>query len=351
MTAPAAGWYRDPADSGAWRWWDGASWTDHLRVVETPAQTGPVTTAPETAPVQTSPVQTGPVPTGPVPTAPVQPAAAEATPAAQPTPVQAAPPQAAPPQPAPPHAAPAAPASVQPDQVVIEPVPTHPPVFDQIAPTVAPEPATASAPAAPVVATAIPEPGQIAPPPEVRYGNVSLTPAIPVTDQMYWHSAAAEKIEVPRLTHTSSAGSPRSAAPAYVRDWNDLGSPQTAGVWLLAVSPVLYQAVAFLVGVAQGLSGGAFGPYPLLVVFAVTTGLNWIFAYIDQRQLRERGYHPAPIGWMLLVPPIAYLIARGRVVRHEGKSAWPPELVFVLTFGAFAALSVLSRLGSLGFGG
>jgi hypothetical protein len=200
------------------------------------------------------------------------------------------------------------------------------------------------------VATAIPEPGQIAPPPEVRYGNVSLTPAIPVTDQMYWHSAAAEKIEVPRLTHTGTVGPQRAAAPAFVRDWNDLGSPHTAGVWLLAVSPVLYQVVAFLLGVAQGLSGGAFGPYLLLVVFAVTTGLNWIFAVIDQRQLRERGYHPAPVGWMLLVPPIAYLIARGRVVRHEGKSAWPPELVFVLTFGTFAALNVLSRIGALYLG-
>src|SRR4051812_28668149 len=34
MTEPAAGWYHDPADAGAWRWWDGATWTDHVRAAD-----------------------------------------------------------------------------------------------------------------------------------------------------------------------------------------------------------------------------------------------------------------------------------------------------------------------------
>ncbi|HTL40142.1 MAG TPA: DUF2510 domain-containing protein [Pseudolysinimonas sp.] len=354
MTAPAAGWYRDPADSGAWRWWDGASWTEHLRAVETPEQTGPVQlTPPQTAPVQVAPVPA--TPQGePVQGEPVQAAPVETTPV-QTAPAETAPPQHEPGQPEPVQHEP-----MQSAQVVIEPVPTHRPVFDQFVPASSPAPVAAPpqpappAPPAPVVADGIPVPGQTAPPPEVRFGSVSLTPAIPVTDQMYWHSAAAEKIEVPRLTHTESIRAQRAnAAPTFVRDWNDLGSPQTTGVWLLALSPLLYLVVAFLLGVVQGLSGGAFGPYLLLVVAAVATGLNWIFAYTDQRQLRERGYHPAPLGWMLLFPPIAYLIARGRVVRREGMSAWPPELVYVLAFGALVGINVLSRLGvlSLGIGG
>ena len=43
MTEPAAGWYHDPADAGAWRWWDGATWTDHVRPT---AEAAPLTTGP-----------------------------------------------------------------------------------------------------------------------------------------------------------------------------------------------------------------------------------------------------------------------------------------------------------------
>ena len=39
VTAPAAGWYPDPSDSGSWRWWDGGTWTSHVRPKE---QTAPV---------------------------------------------------------------------------------------------------------------------------------------------------------------------------------------------------------------------------------------------------------------------------------------------------------------------
>ncbi|WP_097061940.1 DUF2510 domain-containing protein [Salinibacterium xinjiangense] len=36
---PVAGWYRDPVDSRAARWWDGVAWTGHTRdITPTPVQ-------------------------------------------------------------------------------------------------------------------------------------------------------------------------------------------------------------------------------------------------------------------------------------------------------------------------
>jgi hypothetical protein len=37
VTTPAAGWYPDPAGSGDARWWDGATWTQHVQPVGAPA--------------------------------------------------------------------------------------------------------------------------------------------------------------------------------------------------------------------------------------------------------------------------------------------------------------------------
>ena len=40
MTAPAAGWYPDPAGGGGQRWWDGASWSDQVQAPPQAAPTG-----------------------------------------------------------------------------------------------------------------------------------------------------------------------------------------------------------------------------------------------------------------------------------------------------------------------
>jgi hypothetical protein len=199
MTEPAAGWYRDPAGGSAWRWWDGATWTEHVRANEQPFAAVP-----------------------------------------------------------------------------------------------APAPTTAG----------VAVPGAA---------------AIPVTDQMYWHSASAEVIEVPRLPHhtvSGDVGGPGRGVPGYVRDWQDLGSPQTAGIWLLA--------------------------FANLAASGVVLGLSWVFAYFDQRSLGARGYHPPSIWWMLLLPPLAYFIARGRSVRRESMRAWPPELLYVATVLLIMAAMFLS---------
>jgi len=265
MTEPAAGWYHDPADAGAWRWWDGSTWTDHVRPMDEPQ-------------VVTGPVQ-------------------------------------------------------------YEPVPTHAPVFEE--PIVAPQPVTAPTQVGP---TTIPQPGQVASAPTAvppAGGAVRMTPETPVGDQLYWHSSAAEVIEVPRLSHpvTSSHAGPGGAArtPSYVRDWNDLGSPHTPGIWLLAFWPLIGSAVAVGLYIAMNYAG-VLGTVPALVGGGAALLLAWTFAAMDARALGERGYHPPRLAWMLLFPPLAYLISRGKAVRRESKSAWQPELLFIVTLLGVVAM-------------
>jgi hypothetical protein len=276
MTEPAAGWYHDPADAGAWRWWDGSSWTDHVRpMTDAVATTGavPAQQAPATGPVQ-----------------------------------------------------------YQPAAQVPEPAPVSGPV--QVGPEIIPQPGQVAP--APPVATA----------PSVSAGGVPMTPSTPVSDQLYWHSSAAEVVEVPRITqHRPSNVGPRSStrAPSYVRDWNDLGSPNTPGVWLLAFSPIISVTTALLLDTAMGLAG-VNGAVSLGVGAFVALLLTWVFAAMDVRSLAQRGYHKPRLAWMLLLPPLAYLIARGKQVRRESKRAWPPELVFILNFLGFGALTAIGWL-------
>jgi hypothetical protein len=309
MTEPAAGWYHDPADAGAWRWWDGATWTDHVRPAEDAVYTAP-------APVVLAPVVIAPVVIEPVPTHPPvfeQPVVALASQPVVPEPVFTAP---APVQPAPPV---------------------------QLAPPVLPAPPVAAP--QPVATASIPQPGQVAAAPAATGGPVSMTPTTPIGDQMYWHSSAAEVIEVPRLNQSTGAIAiqrGKQTLPSYVRDWNDLGSPNTAGIWLLALSPILGLGVFYAVATAMRSAGLA--PIVGLIAGGVASLLlHWIFAAVDARALAERGYHAPRVAWMLLFPPLAYLIARGKAVRRESKAAWGPELVYILSWlgiiGAIVALS------------
>jgi Protein of unknown function (DUF2510) len=327
MTEPAAGWYHDPSDAGAWRWWDGGAWTDHVRasdgVATAPAlhAVPPISGAVQII-VPEPPAAEPAAVTGPAPMLPPNAAAAARESFAAPVPE-----------------APSASSLYQPE-------PTHAPVFEsaaavEAAPISAPTPVQSQRPPA----DAIPQPGQVAATP-AGGGPVSPTPETPVSDQMYWHSSAAEVIEVPRHHNSSSsrafAAQTRSNAPRFVRDWNDLGSPNTPGIWLLALTPLIGPSVYFAIQIAMQ-AGGLSGPVPTIIASVAVLLVSWIFAALDSRALADRGYHPPSVAWMLLFPPLAYFIARGRAVRRETKSAWAPELVYILgLLGTILAAAVLS---------
>jgi Protein of unknown function (DUF2510) len=63
-----AGWYSDPAQTGAKRWWDGTKWTEHLKL--------PEVTTPKAAPTHNDPYGLGQVrQTGPIAVTPAAPSA------------------------------------------------------------------------------------------------------------------------------------------------------------------------------------------------------------------------------------------------------------------------------------
>lgn len=124
------------------------------------------------------------------------------------------------------------------------------------------------------------------------------------------------------------AESPGASHPVEQVAVAPTGSPQTAGIWLLAFLPLMN--LALITGSA--LLVEMFGlPVLAYIGTPVSLGLAVLFAFVDARALRRAGYHPASLLWLLALPPLGYLIARGRAVRAQGGRAWPSELVYIST--------------------
>ncbi len=153
-----------------------------------------------------------------------------------------------------------------------------------------------------------------------------------------WRSASAEVVPIQSHSAATFHGDTRAdlggRSTRAMRVWVELGSAQTVGVWLLASLPLLSIALQFGLDTAfaaiQGATG-TLGNIPYIAFIVILIASAWIFAGLDVRGLRNRGYDPPSLGWMLLLPPLAYFIRRGRVVRRQGKRAWPPELLYFLS--------------------
>jgi hypothetical protein len=150
---------------------------------------------------------------------------------------------------------------------------------------------------------------------------------------------AGEQDARPGLVPAQLFVEPEPVAPAAAPPVNILSSPmplvadpapqrpapgRAAGAktrWssLLLAFPFVYPfAVAMVVGLAYA-GGLATNTSALAIVGGVVAVAllipAWVFADSDRRELTARGYLPAPsLGWMILLPPVAYLIARRRVV-------------------------------------
>lgn len=112
-------------------------------------------------------------------------------------------------------------------------------------------------------------------------------------------------------------GQPATASTPVAR--RGVSPAKTRWSTILAAYPFVYPFAVGLV-VALAYAGGSSSNMSTLAIIAGATAVvlllpTFILAERDRKELLERGYQPAPsLAWMLLLPPIGYLIARRRVV-------------------------------------
>lgn len=133
--------------------------------------------------------------------------------------------------------------------------------------------------------------------------------------------------------------------PRFVSYSDSVGSgerPNTPWVWILAASPYLTLAVAGVLQ-AAGLALfqqqlGPIGAALVLVPLAIIPA--WILAGLDARALRRRGLPRASILWMLLLPPLAYFLARRTRLRTVGLRSTGPQILFGVLFGIYGVMTI-----------
>lgn len=125
---------------------------------------------------------------------------------------------------------------------------------------------------------------------------------------------------------------------AHPVQWN------TVGVWLLAFSGALASIAIFIVISTSGASiTSPYGVGRYLGAVAVVFLINLLFAEADRRKLRSLGYSAVPsLWWMLLAPPLVYLIVRTvRVWGEVRKGVAPLVAYFVVNVASGILVGVL----------
>lgn len=137
---------------------------------------------------------------------------------------------------------------------------------------------------------------------------------------------------------------------------DDLARPMqwnTAGAWLLAFSYLfaIVVAIFYLVVASPALALQSRQQRVDSITFAslwIPTAL-WIlqvlFVLMDRRKLRSFGYlRTATVWWILLLPPLLYLIMRGVAVSREVRHGFAPLITYLVSWAVVVLLGITSAI-------
>lgn len=149
---------------------------------------------------------------------------------------------------------------------------------------------------------------------------------------------------------------PRAGAPVVRRaDWGWAEAPpaptaaapstnaNTPWIWILAFSLYVW---AFVAGLGQGIVYSLLPRtdpnFTLFGAAALVIGLIplWIFADLDGRALRKRGFPAPSVLWMLLLPPLVYFAVRARKLKRASARSKGPEIALLIV----VALQILAGI-------
>ncbi|MDQ1546231.1 MAG: hypothetical protein QOH69_1135 [Actinomycetota bacterium] len=142
----------------------------------------------------------------------------------------------------------------------------------------------------------------------------------------------------------SQGGAEDFARPAQ---WN------TAGAWLLSFSYIFTLIIALVYVVlefpaltlqtAQTRQGSI--TFASVLIQLALWLLMVLFALTDRRKLKSYGYiRPASVLWILLFPPLLYLIMRGVAISREVRHGFGPLIAYLVSIAAIVLLGVGSAI-------
>ena len=175
---------------------------------------------------------------------------------------------------------------------------------------------------------------------------VAADPALPIGHYIengvqYNAAGFPVKTEAPTATPAAPASASFGAsapawAPSAPTRTEDSATP--AG-WALHLTPLWAAMLGTVIpfGVALAAPGSSLLVQGICSLACLV--LAWVLAAVDRAQLGRRGLPTASIAWMLLLPPLLYLVVRGRALRAAGHRIRPGGWVYLVSIVGAVALA------------